>query len=93
MPQRIEPKPSGEVIATLIDSLYNDKPADSFETSFFNWKIQAPIYANVMNNGTIPNLPDNIAVETHVKVDGKSIHYRRMQSQIKFTGMSCCIES
>ena len=53
MPQRIEPKPSGEVIATLIDSLYNDKPADSFETSFFNWKIQAPIYANVMNNGTI----------------------------------------
>ena len=72
--QSIPLKPSGEVIVTLIDSLYNDKPADNYEVPFFNGQMRAPIYVNVMNKGTIPNLPDDIAVETHVKVDGKGIH-------------------
>jgi alpha-galactosidase len=67
-------RPSGEVIVTLIDSLYNDKPTDSYEIPFFGRQIRAPIYVNVMNKETIPNLPSSIAVETHVKVDGKGIH-------------------
>ncbi len=65
---------SGEVIVNLMDSIYNDKPADNYEISFFGKKMKAPIYVNIMNKGTVLNLPDNIAVETHVKVDGKGIH-------------------
>lgn len=72
--QSIPLKPSGEVIVTLMNSIYNDKPADSYEIPFFDGQIRAPIYVNVMNKETIPNLPKNIAVETHVKVDGKGIH-------------------
>jgi len=68
-------RPSGEVIVTLIDSIYNDKPTESYEIPFFGRQMRAPIYVNIMNREkTIPNLPDNIAVETHVKVDGKGIH-------------------
>jgi len=67
-------KPSGEVIVTLIDSIYNDKPAESYEIPFYGRQIQVPVYVNTMNKGTIPNLPDDIAVETHVRVDGKGIH-------------------
>jgi len=67
-------RPSGEVIVTLIDSLYNDKPTDSYEIPFFDRQMRTPIYVNLMNKEVIPNLPDDIAVETHVKVDGKGIH-------------------
>jgi alpha-galactosidase len=72
--QLIPLRPSGEVIASLIDSIYNDKQADSYEIPFAGMRVKAPIYVNVMNKGTIPNLPDNIVIETHVKVDGKGIH-------------------
>ena len=67
-------RPSGEVIVTLMDSLYNDKPTDSYALPFFGRQMRVPIYVNVINKEAIPNLPDNIAVETHVKVDGKGIH-------------------
>jgi len=70
----IPPRPSGEVIVTLIDSIYNDKPADSYEIQFYGKRMQAPIYVNVMNKGAIPNIPGDVATETHVKVDGKGIH-------------------
>ncbi len=72
--QSIPLQHSGEVIVTLIDSIYNDKPTDSYEIQFFGRRILAPIYVNVMNKDTIPNLPNNVVVETHVKVDGKGIH-------------------
>ena len=68
-------RPSGEVIVTLIDSIYNDKPAESYEAPFFNRQMRVPIYVNLINREkTIPNLPDNVAVETHVRVDGGGIH-------------------
>jgi len=72
--QSIPLRPSGEVIVTLIDSIYNDREAESYEISFFGRRVKAPIYVNIMNKGTIPNLPDDIAIETHVKVDGRGIH-------------------
>ncbi len=67
-------KASGEVIVPLIDSMYSDKQADSYEIPFLGTWVKAPIYVNVLNKGTIPNLPNGIAIETHVKVDGKGIH-------------------
>ena len=72
--QAIPLKPSGEVIATLIDSIYNDRKVDSYETPFLGDKVEAPIYVNLLNRGTIFNLPENIAVETQVTVDGGGIH-------------------
>lgn len=72
--QSIPLQPSGEIIAVLIDSIYNSKPTDSYWTSFFNKQVKTPIYVNIMNRGAIPNLPDDVAVETLVKVDGKGIH-------------------
>lgn len=67
-------RPSGEVIVTLIDSIYNDKPTDSYELQFFGKHIRVPIYVNIMNRGVIPNIPSDVAVETHVRVDGRGIH-------------------
>ncbi|MCX8162622.1 MAG: alpha-glucosidase/alpha-galactosidase [Candidatus Bathyarchaeota archaeon] len=67
-------RPSGEVIVTLIDSIYNDKPADSYELQFFGKRMRVPIYVNVMNKGAIPNIQGDVAVETHVKVDRRGIH-------------------
>lgn len=72
--QSIPLRPSGEVIVTLIDSIYNDKPADSYEIPFYGKHVKVPVYVNTMNKGAIPNLPDDIPVETHVKVDGKGVH-------------------
>ncbi|MEM1997984.1 MAG: alpha-glucosidase/alpha-galactosidase [Candidatus Bathyarchaeia archaeon] len=72
--QAIPPKPSGEVIATLIDSIHNNRKTGSYEMLFFGNKVMAPIYVNLLNKGAIPNLPENIAVETQVVVDGKGIH-------------------
>jgi alpha-galactosidase len=72
--QSIPLRRSGEVIVSLIDSIYNDKQTDSYEIPFYESSIKAPVYVNIMNKGTIPNLPNNIAVETHVKVDGRGIH-------------------
>lgn len=74
--QSIPLQPSGEIIATLIDSIYNDKPTDSYWIPFLDKQIHTPIYVNVMNKGRIPNLPDNVVIETSVKVDGKGIHPR-----------------
>ncbi|MEM4789438.1 MAG: alpha-glucosidase/alpha-galactosidase [Ignisphaera sp.] len=70
--QRIPPKPSGEVLAALMDSIYNDKPADSYEYPLLHRRI--PMYANILNNGVISGLPNNIAVEIPVRADGKGIH-------------------
>ncbi|ADM27212.1 glycoside hydrolase family 4 [Ignisphaera aggregans DSM 17230] len=73
--QRISLKPSGEVIVSLIDSIYNDKHTESYEINVPRiGSVKAPIYVNVLNNGSVPGIPDNVAVETHVRVDGKGIH-------------------
>ncbi len=65
---------SDEVIVTLIDSVYNGKQVESYNISNYGRRVKAPIYVNLMNKGIVPNLPNNIAVETQVKIDGKGIH-------------------
>jgi alpha-galactosidase len=47
---------------------------DSYELPFFGRNIRVPIYVNVMNKEAVPNIPSDVAVETHVKVDGRGIH-------------------
>jgi len=75
----IPPKPSGEVIATLIDSIYNDKPTDRYPLPVPGPKpLYAPIYVNIMNNGAIQEIPNNVVVEIPVKVDSKGIHAKQI---------------
>ncbi|MEM0027658.1 MAG: alpha-glucosidase/alpha-galactosidase [Ignisphaera sp.] len=71
------PKPSGELLVPLIDALYNDKSIDSYDLPSPAPKtkqLKAPLYVNILNNGVLSELPNNIAVEIPVKVDGKGIH-------------------
>jgi len=73
--QRYPPRPSGEVLAPIMDSIYNDIPRDSYELPTpLGTAIKAPIYANIMSRGTLPRLPSDVAVEIPVRVDGKGIH-------------------
>ncbi|MDK6028867.1 alpha-glucosidase/alpha-galactosidase [Ignisphaera sp. 4213-co] len=73
--QREPPRPSGELLVPLMDALYNNKSIDSYELPTPADKpLKAPLYVNIMNNGALPELPNNIAVEVPVKVDGKGIH-------------------
>ncbi|MCX8171627.1 MAG: alpha-glucosidase/alpha-galactosidase, partial [Candidatus Bathyarchaeota archaeon] len=58
----------------LIDSIYNDRRVDGYEIPFSGGRVVAPIYVNLLNRGAITNLPENIAVETQVTVDGRGIH-------------------
>lgn len=51
------PKPSLESVVPLIDSLINDR--------------EGVYQVNVPNNGVISSLPDDVAVEIPVKIDGK----------------------
>jgi len=88
--QKIPPRPSGELLAPLMDAIYNNKPADSYllgvagastETPMYvgalnigGAYLKAPMYVNILNNGTLDGLPNNIAVEVPVYADGKGIH-------------------
>lgn len=75
----IPPRLSGEVIATLIDSIYNDKPTDRYPLPVPGvGVIHAPIYANVMNMGAVSGVPDNVVVEVPVRVDGRGIHAKQI---------------
>ena len=80
---RFPPRPSGEVIVPLMDSIFNDKPAETYTLPppHPNAKpIKAPMYVNVMNNGAVSGIPDDVAVEVPVRVDGKGIHEKRVGS-------------
>jgi alpha-galactosidase len=70
--RRIPPRPSGELLAPLMDAIYNDKPTDSYQSPI--GAVKVPMYANILNNGVISGLPNDIAVEIPVYVDGKGIH-------------------
>ena len=58
--QVFPPKPSGEQIIDIIDSIVNNKPR----------KYQV----NILNQGIIPGIPDNVAVEVPAIIDAKGIH-------------------
>jgi len=54
------PKRSDESVIPIIDSIANDKPG---------------VYqVNVLNNGAIEGIPDNVAVEIPARVDAKGVH-------------------
>ncbi|MCC6017027.1 MAG: alpha-glucosidase/alpha-galactosidase [Desulfurococcaceae archaeon] len=74
--QKYPPRPSGESLVHIIDSIVNNKPKEIYDlpTPIPGIAIQAPIYVNIPNNGVLPGIPDNVAVEIPVKVDGKGIH-------------------
>jgi alpha-galactosidase len=56
----LPPQMSRESIVPLMNSIANDEPG---------------IYqVNIPNLGTIPGIPDNVAVEVPAKVDGKGVH-------------------
>ncbi len=79
--QRIPMKPSGEVIVSLIDYIYNNKSSNTYTIPYPKiGYIHIPIYVNIMNNGTIPEIPSDVAVEVPVHVDGKGIHPRSLGS-------------
>lgn len=54
------PKPSGEQVIELIDSMVTGTPR-TFQV-------------NVLNNGSIPGIPDNVAVEMPAVIDDKGVH-------------------
>ncbi|MEM1604580.1 MAG: alpha-glucosidase/alpha-galactosidase [Zestosphaera sp.] len=56
----IPPKPSGEQVIDIIESIVTDTPR----------KYQV----NIMNEGVIPGIPDNVAVEIPAVIDGKGVH-------------------
>jgi alpha-galactosidase len=73
--QRIPPRPSGELLAPLMDAIYNDKPTDSYQVPVPGGKtIKVPMYVNILNNGVLGGLPNDIAVEIPIYADGKGIH-------------------
>lgn len=56
----IPPKPSGEQVVDIIESIATDTPR----------KYQV----NIMNDGVIHGIPDNVAVEVPAVIDGKGVH-------------------
>ncbi|MEM1549840.1 MAG: alpha-glucosidase/alpha-galactosidase [Candidatus Methanomethylicia archaeon] len=56
----IPPIKSGESVIPIIDSIVNDK--------------RNVYQVNVLNQSSIPSIPDNVAVEMPVIIDGKGIH-------------------
>ncbi len=57
---RYPPKPSGEQVVPIIDSIINDK--------------RASYQVNVLNFGSIPGIKDDIAVEMPAEIDGRGVH-------------------
>jgi alpha-galactosidase len=55
----IPPKPSGEQVIDIIESIAADVPR----------KYQV----NILNNGLIPGIPDNVAVEVPAVIDGQGV--------------------
>jgi alpha-galactosidase len=74
--QRYPPKPSGESLVEIIDSIVNDKPKEVYNipAPIPGASIPAPLQVNIPNEGVIPGIPNNVAVEIPVRVDGKGVH-------------------
>ena len=63
-PDQVEP--SGEVAVDIMEAMITGERVDIAS-------------CNMMNNGIIPNLPDNMVIEVSAYVDGEGIHGRQMQ--------------
>jgi len=58
--QLLPPRKSRESIVPIIDSITNDR--------------KGVYQVNVMNQGVIPGIPDDVAVEIPAEIDGKGVH-------------------
>ena len=79
--QVFPPKPSGEQLVEIIDAIINDNPKEYYYLSLpypGTPPIPIPIQVNVPNNGVLPGIPDNVAVEIPARVDGKGVHRRSL---------------
>ncbi|MEM0024714.1 MAG: alpha-glucosidase/alpha-galactosidase [Thermofilum sp.] len=77
--RRFPPRPSGESLVEIIEAIVNDRPKEYYTlTPPFPGapSIPVPIQVNVPNMGALPGIPDNVAVEIPVKIDGKGVHRR-----------------
>ncbi|MEM5822986.1 MAG: alpha-glucosidase/alpha-galactosidase, partial [Ignisphaera sp.] len=75
--QSFPPKPSGEQLVEIIDAIVNDNPKEYYYISLpypGTPPIPVPIQINILNNGAISGIPDNVAVEIPARVDGKGVH-------------------
>ncbi|MEM0214280.1 MAG: hypothetical protein QW348_08555 [Ignisphaera sp.] len=79
---RYPPEPSGESIVEIIDSIVNDKPKEFYYINVGKaLKIPAPLQVNIPNEGVLSGIPNDVAVEIPVKIDGKGVH-RKPLTQI-----------
>lgn len=75
--QQYPPRPSGESLVEIIESIVNDNPKEYYGLHLpFEGlpAIPVPIQVNVPNQGALPGVPDNVAVEMPVRIDGKGVH-------------------
>ncbi|MCS7111190.1 MAG: alpha-glucosidase/alpha-galactosidase [Ignisphaera sp.] len=75
------PEPSGEQLVEIIDAIVNDIPKDHYYIRLpypGTPPLPVPIQTNILNNGVVSGVPDNVAVEIPVKVDGKGVHRRQL---------------
>ncbi|MEM4827360.1 MAG: alpha-glucosidase/alpha-galactosidase [Desulfurococcaceae archaeon] len=73
---RYPPKPSGESLVEIIDSLANNVDKDRYELYLpipGSKPIPVPIQVNTVNNGVLVGVPDNVAVEVPARLTGRSI--------------------
>ena len=78
---RYPPKPSGESLVEIIEAIANDNPKESYNLQLpipGAPPIPVPIEVNVPNMGALPGVPDNVAVEMPVKIDGKGVHRKQL---------------
>jgi len=77
--QRYPPQPSGESLVEIIEAIVNDNPKE-----YYNLylpvrgapPVPVPVQVNVPNQGAVPGIPDDVAVEIPVRIDGKGVHRR-----------------
>jgi len=77
--RRFPPRPSGESLVEIIEAIVNDNPKEHYSLHLpFPGAptVSVPIQVNVPNEGALPGVPDDVAVEMPVRVDGKGVHRR-----------------
>ncbi len=91
--KRYPPRPSGESLVEIVEAIANDNPKESYTLrppAEGAPPIPVPIQVNVPNKGALPGVPDDVAVEMPVRVDGKGVH-RKVLTPLPRKVMSCVI--
>ncbi|WP_438839347.1 alpha-glucosidase/alpha-galactosidase [Ignisphaera cupida] len=79
---RYPPQSSGESIVEIIDAIVNDKPKEFYYIYVpgkeEKIKVPAPLQVNIPNEGILNGIPNDVAVEIPVKIDGKGVHRKQL---------------